>query len=59
METEIKVVTFKNLRKTIENIQNTFAPKNIENKIVDTKVSKEQPPDQSIGDIWFVEQERN
>ena len=59
METKIKVVTFNNLSKAIENIEKIYATKNIENKIVDTKVSKEQPSDQSIGDIWFVEQERN
>lgn len=58
-KTKITIITLDNLNKTIKNMQKTFAPINITNEIIDTKVSAEQPTDQNIGDIWFVEQERN
>lgn len=59
VEEENKIITFKNLNRAINNIQNTFASKEVETKIIDTKVSTEKPTNQTVGDLWFVESERN
>lgn len=59
MEAEIKIITFEKLGRTIEHMKRTFAPIEVTKEIIDTKVSIEQPTDQNIGDIWFVESERN
>ncbi|KAI4445177.1 hypothetical protein C823_007684 [Eubacterium plexicaudatum ASF492] len=59
METEIKIITIEKLGRTIENMKKTFAPIEIAKEIIDTKVSPVQPSNQNIGDIWFVESERN
>lgn len=59
METEIKIITFKTLERAIGNMKKTFAPIGVTKEIIDTKVSSEQPTNQNIGDIWFVENERN
>lgn len=59
METEIKITTFEKLGRTIENIKRTFAPIEVSKEIINTKVSIEQPTDQNIGDLWFIESERN
>lgn len=59
MEFENKIITVKNLERTIDNMKKIFAPINIAEEVIDTKVSIEQPTDQNIGDIWFVENERN
>ena len=58
-EAEITIVTFKNLDRVIKNMQKTFAQKSIEKDVIKTEVSIEQPINQTIGDIWFVEEERN
>lgn len=59
METEIKIITIEKLGRTIENMKKTFAPIEITKEIINTKVSPAQPSNQNIGDIWFVESERN
>ena len=59
METDIKIVTFKNLSRMIERMEDTFASKSIEAEMINTKVSKEIPTNQTVGDLWFVETERN
>lgn len=58
-ETEITIVTFNNLEKVMKNMQKTFAPKSVEDDVIKTEISKEQPSNQSVGDLWFVESERN
>lgn len=58
MENEIKIITFKTLERAIGNMKKTFASIEVTKEIIDTKVSSEQPTDQNIGDIWFVENER-
>jgi hypothetical protein len=55
MATTIKIITFKNLDKTVKNMYRTFAPISIEEKIVNTEISPTQPENQDIGDIWFIE----
>lgn len=59
MKTEVKILTFGKLSKVIENMQETFAPKSIENDVINTEVSTNQPENQTVGDLWFIEQERN
>ncbi len=59
MEAEIKIITFEKLGRTIENMKRTFAPIEVSKEIINTKVSIEQPTDQNIGDLWFIESERN
>lgn len=58
-EIENTVITLKNLERTINNMQKVFAPIGVKNKIINTTVSKEEPVNQTVGDIWFVESERN
>lgn len=59
MRTEVKILTFDKLNRVVENMQSTFASKSLEDDVIKTEVSKTQPIDQTIGDIWFIEQERN
>lgn len=59
MDGEIKIITIENLSRIIENMNKTFASIKVEKEMIDTKVSAEQPADQNIGDIWFVENKRN
>lgn len=58
-KTEITIITLENLNKTLQNLQKTFAPIGITKDVINTKVSQEQPTHQNIGDLWFVENERN
>ena len=46
MATTIKIITFKNLDKTVKNMYRTFAPISIEEKIVNTEISPTQPENQ-------------
>ena len=59
METQVKIITFNNLRRAVKNIHEVFALKDDAQKAVNAEVSPIQPENQDIGDIWFIETERN
>ena len=57
MEKYIKF-TLTKLQKIIDECKKNFASKDIEEKVINVKISNEIPNDQNIGDIWFIESDR-
>lgn len=58
-ETELTIITLNNLDRAIKKMERIFAPISIEDEAINAVISKEQPENQSVGDLWFVETERN
>lgn len=53
-----KFLSLPKLFKFLDKCYETFAKKEIENRITNTEISAVRPLDQNIGDIWFVETQR-
>lgn len=53
-----KFLSLPKLSKFLDECRKIFAKKEVENRVTNVAVSTNKPTNQEIGDVWFIETER-